>query len=181
MKVSTLVAVLLLVASVRCAPVLFSKSLLMRLLPQTIASAVDGLSAEQLATYNEVRAKYEKPANGGELDGDQVVAMYEEMHKKDPKLHEILWPVVLNTAYRIARMDDRSNAFLNRYMEKVGLLTPLLETDRDAFIRQLLKFADAEWSKLPEESRAHFRREFPEMNAVFEDTQLLKLAGVRSR
>ncbi|KAI6238113.1 hypothetical protein M3Y99_00739000 [Aphelenchoides fujianensis] len=181
MKTLTLVAVLFLVASVRCAPILFSQSLLMRLLPQSIASAVDGLSEEQRATYHELREKYEKQANGGELDGEQVVAMYEELKQKDPKLHEILWPVVLSTAFRISRMDDLSNAFFDRYMEKVDSLTPLLEDDRDEFIRQVLKYADAEWSKLPEESRAHFRREFPQMAAVFEDTQLLKLAGVRSR
>ncbi|KAI6227666.1 hypothetical protein M3Y99_01228400 [Aphelenchoides fujianensis] len=176
MKTSTIVAVFLLVVSVRSAPVLFSKSLIMRLLPQSIATAVDGLSEEQRATYNELHEKYEKQANGGELSGEQVAAMYEELREKDPKLHAILWPVVLSTAYRIARMDDRSNAFFDR----VDSLTPLLDDDRDEFIRQVLKYADAEWSKLPAESKAHFRREFPQMAAVFEDTQLLKLAGARS-
>ncbi|KAI6227658.1 hypothetical protein M3Y99_01227500 [Aphelenchoides fujianensis] len=181
MKTLTLAVVLLLVASVRCAPILFSDSLVMLLLPQTITSEIDGLSEEQRATYDEVRAKYAKQANGGGLSGEQVVAMFEELRQKDPKLYEILWPEMLRIVNRIAHMDDRSTAFLAQYIDKVDSLTPLLDDDRDEFIRQVLKYADAEWSKLPEESRAHLRRVFPQKAAVFEDTQLLKLAGVRSR
>ncbi|KAI6228574.1 hypothetical protein M3Y99_01208000 [Aphelenchoides fujianensis] len=181
MKALTLFTVLFLVACARCAPILFSDSLVMSLLPQTITSAVAGLSAEQRVTYFEVNAKYAKEANGGELNGEQMAAMLEELQKKDPKLHEILRPVMQATEDKLARMDDSSSAFLDGYLNKVGSLTPLLAHDRDEFIRQLLKYADAQWSTLPEESRAHFRREFPQMAAVFEDTPLLKLAGVRSR
>ncbi|KAI6230887.1 hypothetical protein M3Y99_01017300 [Aphelenchoides fujianensis] len=179
MKTLTVLVVLLLVASVRCAPIIFSDSLVMSLLPQTITSEIDGLSAEQLTTFEELRAKYKKQANGEELSGEQLAAMFAELHKKDPKLYEILWPAMLSLVNRIARMDDGSTAFLAQYIDKVNSLAPLLDNDRGEFIRQVLKYADAEWAKLPEESKAHVRRAFPQKAAVFEDTQLLKLAGVR--
>ncbi|KAI6192498.1 hypothetical protein M3Y99_01930800 [Aphelenchoides fujianensis] len=181
MKTLTVLAVLLLVVTVRCAPILFSDALVVLLLPQSMVSALAGLSAEQRATFNELREKHEKQANGAGLSGEQMVAMFEELRQKDPKLYEILWPAMLSIVNRIAHMDDTSTAFLAQYMDKVNSLAPLLENDRVEFIRQVLKYADAEWSKLPEESRVHFRREFPQMAAVFEDTQLLKLAGVRSQ
>ncbi|KAI6218494.1 hypothetical protein M3Y99_01707900 [Aphelenchoides fujianensis] len=180
MKALTLFTVLFLVACARCAPILFSDSLVMSLLPQTITSEIDGLSEEQLGTFEELRAKYKKQANGGELSGEQLAAMFAELQKKDPKLYEVLWPEMLRMVNRIAHMDDRSSAFLAQYIDKVNSLAPLLDNDRGEFIRQVLKYADAEWSKLPEDSKAHVRRAFPQKAAVFEDTQLLKLAGVRS-
>ncbi|KAI6230242.1 hypothetical protein M3Y99_01079200 [Aphelenchoides fujianensis] len=169
---------LLLVASVRCAPIVFPQSLVLSLFPQSVMSVVLQMSEEQKTTFAELYAKQQNGTHD-ELNDEQAMELFEELRQRDADLFEMLWPVVMETKEKMSRMDEPARSFFEKYLAKANSLSPMLEQDRDAAIRQLLKFAVAAWFKLPDDSKRHFRREFPQMAVVFEDTQLLKFAGVR--
>lgn len=149
------------------------------LLPESVATAVDQLSDEQKTAYLEVRAKYEGQT-ASVLSGDQVAAMYEELRRVAPRVYEVLWPQVVRTTNKLARLDEDSRAFykrVSRFLHSFSLVVQytaeaysLSSTvdNSDDFVGQVLKFAAAEWAKLTDESKTNFRREYPQLAEVFE-------------